>query len=335
MDAGPLDMLHDAGNQYVLPVGDYVHLQLGAGHVLVHQHRVLNAAGEDAAHILLCLGPGAGDGHVLPADHVGGPQQHRVAQGLRRFQGLRQSVDAPALGPADAEALQNGVKAGPVLRHVNAVGRGAQNVDAQVIQILGELDGGLTAEGHHHADGLLHPEDIAHILGAQRLKVQAVGGVIVGGDSLRVVVDDDHVIAQFPQGPHAVDAAVVKLDALADADGAGAQHHHHRPPAAGKGGGFAGFIEGGVEIRGLGVKLGSAGIHHFIAHVQAGQLRHAGDTPEGGIGVAQGLGFFVILAAEGLAGDALLKDCHGRQLVEKPAVNAGDGVNLLHGDAGF
>ena len=335
MDAGPFDMLHDAGNQHVFPVGDHIHLQLGAGHVLVHQHRVFDAAGEDAAHILLCLGPGAGDGHVLPADHIGGPQQHRVAQSLCRFQRLLQGVDAPALGPADAEALQDGVKAGPVLRHVNAVGRGAQNVDAQVIQILGELDCGLTAEGHHHADGLFHPEDIAHILGAQRLKVQAVGGVIVGGDSLRVVVDDDHVIAQLPQGPHAVDAAVVKLDALADADGAGAQHHDHRPPAAGEGGGFTGFVKGRIEIGGLGVKLGGAGVHHFISHGQAGQSCHAGDTPEGGIGVAQGLGFFVFLHAEGLAGEALFKGCHGRQLMEKPAVNAGDVVDLLHADAGF
>ena len=335
VDAGPLDVLHDAGDQYVLPVGDHVHLQLGAGHVFIHQHRVLNAAGENAAHILLRLSARAGDGHVLAADHIGGPQQHRVAQSLCRFQRLLQGVDAPALGPADAEALQDGVKAGPVLRHVNAVGRGAQNVDAQAVQILGKLDCGLAAEGHHHADGLLHPENVAHILGAQGLKIQPVGGVIVGGDGLRVVVDNDHVIAQLPQGPDAVNAAVVKLDALTDADGAGAQHHHHRPPAAGEGGGLAGFIEGGVEVGGLGVKLGGAGIHHLVAHVQAGQLRHASDALKGGVRVAQGLGLFVFLAAESLAGNAQFKLSHGGNFMEEPAVNAGDGVNFLHADAGF
>src|SRR5699024_8403566 len=35
VDAGPLDVLHDAGHQHVGAVGDDVHLQLGAGHVFL------------------------------------------------------------------------------------------------------------------------------------------------------------------------------------------------------------------------------------------------------------------------------------------------------------
>ena len=91
--------------------------------------------------------------------------------------------------------------------------------DVVLGQGLGELDGRLAAEGHHHPDGLLDVDDVHHVLGGQGLEVQPVGGVEVGGDSLRVVVDDDHLIAQLLEGQHAVDAGVVELDALADADG--------------------------------------------------------------------------------------------------------------------
>ena len=42
VDARPLDMLHDAGDQVVLPVADRVHLDLLAHHIFVDQNRVLN-----------------------------------------------------------------------------------------------------------------------------------------------------------------------------------------------------------------------------------------------------------------------------------------------------
>ena len=116
------------------------------------------------------------------------------------------------------------------------------------VQELGQLDGRLAAEGHHHAHGLLHLDDVHDILGEQRLKVQTVGGVIVRGDGLRVVVDDDHLVAQLLQRPDAVDGGVVELDALTDADGAGAQHHDDRLAAAGEGPGFAELIKSGIEI---------------------------------------------------------------------------------------
>lgn len=101
------------------------------------------------------------------------------------------------------------------------VGGGAQDGDALLVQELRQGDGGLAAEGHHHTHGVLHFNDPHHILRGEGLKVQPVGGVIVGGDGLRVVVDDDHVIAQLFQGLDTVDGAVIKFNALADPNGAG------------------------------------------------------------------------------------------------------------------
>ncbi len=70
------------------------------------------------------------------------------------------------------------------------------------VQRLGEVDRRLPAELHDHAVRLLVLDDVEHVLDRQRLEVEPVGGVEVGGDGLRVVVDDDRLVARLPQRPH-------------------------------------------------------------------------------------------------------------------------------------
>ena len=205
------------------------------------------------------------------------------------------------------------------------------------VQEFGELDGRLAAEGHHDAYRLLHLDDVHHILREQRLEVQAVGGIVVSGNRFRVVVDNDHLIAQLLQRPDAVDGGVVKLDALPDADGAGAQHHNDRLAAAGEGAGFAEPVERGVEIGGLRVKLRAAGVHHLIDGGLAvtGQGFRAGQPLEGLVRIAQLLAGLIMLRGEAVRFQRLLKVRHLLQLGKEPAVNAGDAENLVDGGAGF
>ena len=179
-------------------------------------------------------------------------------------QRLLHTGDGPALRPLDREPLQQGIEPLPVLCHVDGLGAGTQDRDTVAVQELGELDGRLAAEGHHHAHRLFHLDDVHDILGEQGLKVQAIGGIVVRGDGLGVVVDDDYFVAQLLQRPDAVDGGIVELDALTDADGAGAQHHDDGLAAAGEGPGFAELVKGRIEIGGLGVKLRAAGIHHLV-----------------------------------------------------------------------
>mgnify|MGYP007012691932 CR=1 FL=1 len=161
-------------------------------------------------------------------------------------------------------------------------------------QGLGQLDGRLAAESHHHADGLLDVDDVQHILGGQGLEVQPVAGVKVGGHGLRVVVDDDHLVPQLAQGHDAVDAGVVELDALADADGAGAQHDDGLllPVFPDKlqclvltAGLFR--VIGGIKIGGVGGELAGAGIHHLESGLALKGHLAPGQTGNGGIGITQ------------------------------------------------
>ena len=102
-----------------------------------------------------------------------------------------------------------------------------------VDEVLRQRYGRLAAEGHDHAHGLLHGEHAHDVLGAERLEVEARGGVVVRGDGLGVVVYYGHVVAHRAQGAHAVDGGVVELYALAYAYRPGAEHDDRGPvPAA-------------------------------------------------------------------------------------------------------
>ena len=358
MDAGPLHMLHDAGDQHVLPIGDDVHLQLRAGHVLIHQHGILDAVGQDAGHVGHHILIPPGDGHILSADDVAGAQQHGITQPLGGRQGLLQGQDGFPLGPADAEALQQGVEPGAILRQVDAVGAGAQDGNAMAIQGLHQADGGLATEGHHHALRLFHLHDPQDILLGQGLEIQAVGGVVIRGDGFGVIVDDHHIVTQLAQGPDAVDAGIIELNALADADGPGAQHQHHRLAGPGMEPGFAqgfrpgtqgaslfrialsegqtqgGLLIGGVEIRRLGVELRRAGIHHAIDRLGLGQLRPAGEPAQGPVRISQALAL-QILGVRQPASDGGLEIRQALQLPEEEFVYFGNFVNLVYRNSGL
>ena len=88
-----------------------------------------------------------------------------------------------------------------------------------------ELQRRLAAVLHDHADRLFLVDDLEHVFQRQRLEVQAVGGVVVGRHGLRVAVDHDGLVAVLAHRERGVHAAVVELDALADAVRPAAQHH--------------------------------------------------------------------------------------------------------------
>ena len=131
-----------------------------------------------------------------------------------------------------------------------------------------------------------------------------------------------------------MDGGVVELDALADADGAGAQHHDDRPAGPGEGPGLAEAVVGGVEIGRLGVELGAAGVHHLVHGVPVGRELAAGEAGQGVVGVAQALAFLVLLLRQ-IAGEGGLIIRQMLDLGQEPEVDLGDGVDLLQADAGL
>jgi hypothetical protein len=98
-------------------------------------------------------------------------------------------------------------------------------------QFRGDVERCLTAELDDHALGFFLLVNAEHVFHGERLEVELVRGVVVGGHGFRVAVDHDGFNARVPDGEGRVHAAVVELDALPDAVGAAAQHHDLGPVA--------------------------------------------------------------------------------------------------------
>ena len=88
-----------------------------------------------------------------------------------------------------------------------------------------QIQRSLPAELHDHAVGLLDVVDVQDFFERERLEVEAVAGVVIGRDGLRIAVDHDRLIAELLQREGSVAAAVIELDSLPDAVRAAAQDH--------------------------------------------------------------------------------------------------------------
>ena len=124
-----------------------------------------------------------------------------------------------------------------------------------------QLQRGLAAELHdaRHVDVAfaLALDHRHHVFERQRLEVEAVGGVVVGRHGFRVAVDHHRLEAFGLEAEHGVTAAVIELDALADAVGAAAEDDDLLPVGRL---GLARVLKAAVEIRRKRLELRRAGV---------------------------------------------------------------------------
>ena len=273
VNARALDMLHDARDQHVLAVADRVHLDFAAQQILVHQNRMFLHVHVDDGHVFADVLFVICNFHALTAKHIARAHEHRIAQLRRRLGRFVRREDGRALRLRNAQTGQQFVEQFAVFRRVDVTQIRAEDAVTRFAHGLCQLDGRLAAELADHADRLLDFQHVHHVFRRERLEIQAIGGIEVGGNGFRVVVDDDGIKARALERPDAVHRAIVKLDALADADRAGTQHDDGLAAAVLR---FGRRAVGAVKIRADGLELAAAGIDHAEGrlHVQAG-AKHA------------------------------------------------------------
>ena len=136
-------------------------------------------------------------------------------------------VAMPLFGWRSPSLSSSSLEAVAVLGEVDGVGRGAEDRHVRLVERLGELERRLAAELHddavQFAASALGVDDLDHVLGGQRLEIEPVGGVVVGRHRLRIAVDHDGLVADLLEREGGVAAAIVELDALADAVRAAAE----------------------------------------------------------------------------------------------------------------
>ena len=260
MDAGFLDMLHDAGDDDVGAVADRVDIDLDrVAQILVDQHRAVAGHLHRGVDIIVELGGPVDDLHRPAAEHVGGPGQHRIADPLGDRDRLVAAAGDAVQRLPEVEPVDQIGEALAILGEVDRVGRGAEDRDALVLERLGELQRRLPAEldddAMERAVRRLDMEDFEHVLDRQRLEIEAVGGVVIGRHRLRIAIDHDRLIAGLLQRISGVDAAIVELDPLPDPVRPAAQDHDL------------------LRVGRLALVLGLAEARRLVGRIHIGRLR--------------------------------------------------------------
>ena len=331
MHARLLDMLHDAANEHVLAIGDCVHIDFdGVAQIAVEQQRVLAQQRVDLRYglpritvanvgrhegsqrrldIVLETRRVVHDRHGAPAEHIGGADHQRKADLHGHFMRLLDAGGDAVARLAQAQLLDQQLETVAVFGEVDGVGRGAQDRHFGGLKRLGEFQGRLPAELHDDtldaAVLAFLAHDFQHVLGCQRLEIEAVRRVVVGRDGLGIAVDHDRLIARLREGESRVTAAIVEFDALADAVRAASQDDDF---LASGGVRFAGMLAeaaliGGIHIGRWRAELGRARIDALIDRMHAERLTAARDF---------------VCRKSGESGQPLVGKAFGFQCAEQP-----------------
>ncbi len=232
MDAGLLDVLHDAADVHGLAVAHRVDVHLdGTFQEAVEQDRMVGRDARRLGHVVLEVLLVVGDDHPAPAEDVRGPHEQREADPARDLDGLVVRVRGARRRVRDLEPVEHLGETPPVLGEIDRLRLRAHDRHTGCLEGACELEGRLPAEGHDDAGRPLGLDDVHHVFEGERLEVEAVGGVVVGGDGLGVAVHHDRLEAALSERVGRVHAAVVELDALPDTVGPSAEDHRLRPVA--------------------------------------------------------------------------------------------------------
>ena len=133
----------------------------------------------------------------------------------------------------------------------------ADDRHARPFQRLSQIKRRLPAKLHNHPDWFLLFVDVQYVLERQRLKIKFVRSLVIGRDGLRIGVNHDRLISQLLEGKRSMDAAIIELDALANAIRTAAENHDSGFGTAAR---FVFVAVGRIIIRCIGLEFGGAGI---------------------------------------------------------------------------
>ena len=220
MDAGALDMLHDARDDNRHAVAYTVNFDFRALHIAIDEHGMIGRDLDRTVQVVAQLLFLVDDLHRPAAEDIGRSHHDGIADGSGAFDSRFHIGDADSLGARNVRLAQHFFEALSILRTIDVVYGSSKDMHARLLERCSEIDGRLPAELHDDAFRLLLVDDVQNVFCSQRFKIQAIRDVKVRTDRLRIVVDDDGFIAHLAQRPDGMHRAVVEFDALSDADGA-------------------------------------------------------------------------------------------------------------------
>ena len=343
MYAGLLNVLHDAADDHILAIADGVDIDLNGGiQEVVQQHRAVVGHQHRVTHVAHQLFFVVDDFHGTTTQHVGRTHHQRITDLTGRQNAFFVTAHGGVFRLFQTQTGDHLLEPLTVFGAVNGVRAGTDDGHTGGFQATGQLQWRLATVLHDHTLGLLDVNNFQHVFQGDRLKVQPVGGVVIGGHGLRVAVDHDGFVAVFTHGQGRVYTAVVEFDALANPVRATTDHHDL---VAITGVRLALFLIGGVHVGGVGGKLGGTGIHplvdrtdvQIVAQLAQADFRDAQQLGQTGIGEALALeaeqrGLIDVSLAGRL--QRLLFPDQILDLHQVPGINLGVLEHVIHGVTG-
>ena len=205
---------------------------LPAGHaalnqVFMHAGRA-QAVRADLAQLALILR----DAAARSAQRIGRAHDDRIAVLVGKVNRRLHIVHDHRIDARLADGEHHVLKILAILRPADGIDLCAQKLhvvareDALFIQLHGQVQARLPAQGSEQAVRPLTRDDLFKGTGGQRLQIHLIRDVRVGHDGGRVGVDQNHLHALFLEDAAGLRAGVVKLRRLADDDRAGADDQH-------------------------------------------------------------------------------------------------------------
>ena len=293
---------HDDGSlrrvREMADIGDAIHIHLGGVfEKFVHEHRAFRRSFDGKAHVMRQFRIGINDLHRAAAEHERRPDEDGITQLVRRGERFG-FVGGEAVGRLrNVQLAQHGREQFAVFGDLDALRRGADDVDAVFLQAQREVQRRLAAELGDGAPAFFALINMQHIFQRERLEKQFVAGVVIRGNRFGVRIDHQRFEAVFLERERGMHAAIIKFNALADAVGAAAKNHDL---ARGRGADFViAAIVGGIIIGRVSLEFGGAGVHEAIAGDEAklfalgadGVLGAPGEMGDLAVGKSERFGF--------------------------------------------
>ena len=334
-----LDVFHDGWYKAMFAVGDGVCFAFGGVvEEAVDEDRTVWCDADSSGHVDAHLFVVMNDFHAASAEHVAWAYHNWIADAVCCFEGFVDIDGHAAFWHWNAEAVHHITEVVAVFGKVDGFWCGAEDVDTVFLEVGCKVERRLTAELSDDADWLLFFVDGEHVFEGERLEIELVGGVVVGGDGLRVAVDDDGFKAELLESEGGMNAAIVKFDPLTDAVWTAAKDHDLWLI----GGNWAFVlveVVGGVVVSCI---LGAANMNAFPGFADAVFIARSADVvfwhgeDLAQIAIAEAVEFG--LTQHAFFWHAAFKReelffflnelCH---LLEEPVLDLGEGVDLVHG----
>mmetsp|Transcript_29219 Transcript_29219/g.52928 ORF Transcript_29219/g.52928 Transcript_29219/m.52928 type:complete len:600 (+) Transcript_29219:826-2625(+) len=211
-------MLPNGIIQYLSAIGNAVKFNLFcAKDELGHHHGlVVRDIGSQSEEIPE-LGLIARNAHGSTREHKAWTDKHRKPDPVRKLHGLIFRLQHRPRRLLQAHVVQHVRELSSILGAFDVPRGRSEDMNTGLRQRSREVVGNLTAHGHHHAGSTLPFVDIEYPFQTHLLEVETIALVVISGNRLGIVVDDDGLETVAAELSYARDGAPVELHRGSDA----------------------------------------------------------------------------------------------------------------------